>query len=312
MDIIEDEIINNISGFQTFWVEGPKSLANNLTPRVRVGFAPSSIEVKGTFFISPGRIEFIEKYADPILKLTSLGFNVLIIDHRGQGLSDRLSDNPFIGHMDDFNLAVTHFENAIEASKDKIKGPLFLLCHSMGGSIGLGLLIKNQSLFSGAVFSSPMWGLDPIPFAKEIAALGVALGLSEKTAIGVRKVWRPLEFATNDVTHNPKELARTNSLFLKDKRLQIGGASYGWINEAFKFMAGFTKQALSEIKVPILLQIAGEEKVVDTKKHLELKEYFPNIETYVISGAYHEILQETPVRQKEFWDNTEKWLSNIL
>ena len=54
---------------------------------------------KGTVLIFPGRGEFIEKYGAAADLLSKKGYSVMAIDWRGQGLSDRLHKNHFIGHI---------------------------------------------------------------------------------------------------------------------------------------------------------------------------------------------------------------------
>ncbi len=44
---------------------------------------------RGSIIMCPGRTEFIEKYFETTADLIQKGFNVLMVDPRGQGLSDR-------------------------------------------------------------------------------------------------------------------------------------------------------------------------------------------------------------------------------
>lgn len=49
------------------------------------------------------RIESYVKYAELAYDLFHSGFDVLIIDHRGQGRSGRMLSDPHRGHVDNFN-----------------------------------------------------------------------------------------------------------------------------------------------------------------------------------------------------------------
>lgn len=53
--------------------------------------------------ICPGRIESYVKYAELAYDLVHTGFDVLIIDHRGQGLSGRMLSDTHRGHVDNFS-----------------------------------------------------------------------------------------------------------------------------------------------------------------------------------------------------------------
>src|SRR5262245_27217009 len=57
---------------------------------------------RGTVCLFQGRTEFIEKYFETIADLRRRGFAVATLDWRGQGLSQRLVDNPAKGHVRSF------------------------------------------------------------------------------------------------------------------------------------------------------------------------------------------------------------------
>ena len=57
---------------------------------------------QGTAVIFPGRTEFAEKYGRVAGELVARGLSVLVIDWRGQGLSDRHPANAMLGHIEDF------------------------------------------------------------------------------------------------------------------------------------------------------------------------------------------------------------------
>lgn len=58
---------------------------------------------KGSILLFTGRTEYIEKYGRVIQELTSAGYSLATMDWRGQGLSDRLLDDPMIGHVENFS-----------------------------------------------------------------------------------------------------------------------------------------------------------------------------------------------------------------
>ncbi len=53
--------------------------------------------------IVPGRTEGYLKYKELAFDMNNQGFNVFIIDHRGQGLSERILDNPHKGYVEFFD-----------------------------------------------------------------------------------------------------------------------------------------------------------------------------------------------------------------
>ncbi len=59
--------------------------------------------------LSPGRIEAAQKYQEFCFDLYQAGFSVHLIDHRGQGLSDRLNADRYLGDVADFQHYVQDF-----------------------------------------------------------------------------------------------------------------------------------------------------------------------------------------------------------
>ena len=99
----------------------------------------------------------VEKYGPTVSDLTARGFDVAVIDWRGQGLSDRLCDPPLRGDVPDF--ADYHLDvRAYWALALDHTGARHILAHSMGGCIALRALVNGLKARSVA-FSAPMWGL---------------------------------------------------------------------------------------------------------------------------------------------------------
>ncbi|STS87494.1 Lysophospholipase L2 [Klebsiella variicola] len=86
--------------------------------------------------ICPGRIESYVKYAEVAYDLFHSGFDVMIIDHRGQGRSGRLLSDTHRGHVVNFSdyvddLAALWQQQVVPGHWRK----RFILAHSMGGAI---------------------------------------------------------------------------------------------------------------------------------------------------------------------------------
>ena len=58
---------------------------------------------KAQLVVSSGRTETYLLYMEVLYDFVLQGYNVFILDHRGQGLSQRLTDNPQIGHVEHFD-----------------------------------------------------------------------------------------------------------------------------------------------------------------------------------------------------------------
>jgi lysophospholipase len=308
MQLVSDPVVDGIQGLETFRVTGPGDKS------IRVAFAPfKGKKLRGSVIISPGRTEYIEKHATTAVDLIARGFNVLIVDQRGQGWSDRLTPDHMAGHMDSFQDAATHLSLAIEAAGARLKGPHVLLCHSMGGCIGLeAALMEKLPSVVAAAFSAPMWGLVVPAYARLMAKSMTAMGQGGAIAPTTSKVWKPDAFEGNAVTHDAQHFARNNALFLAELELQIGGPTNGWLAGAFATMDSFTSDRLAALKLPILVVSGEAESVVDNSAHVRIAGQLPHAVLRTIPGAKHEMLHELPHLRAQFWTHFDTWLATTL
>lgn len=308
MQLVHDPVVDALKGLETFRVIGPGNKS------IRVAFAPyQGKTLRGSVIISPGRTEYVEKHATTAIDLVARGFNVLIVDQRGQGWSDRLTANHMAGHMDSFEDAATHLSLAIEAASARLKGPHILLCHSMGGCIGLEAALTGKlPTVAAAAFSAPMWGLVVPLYARMMAKLLTALGQGEAIAPTTPKTWKPDVFDGNAVTHDAAHFARNNALFLAEPALQIGGPTNSWLQGAFATMDGFTSDRLATLKLPILVVSGEAESVVDNTAHVRIVGQLPNAILRTIPGSKHEMLHELPHMRAQFWAHFDAWLDATI
>ena len=111
---------------QTFFIKN-----NQVRLRVMLAKAPDK-STRGSIIFSPGRTEFIEKYLETAADFIERGFNVLIVDPRGQGLSDRLLDDKIKSHIEDFGDYVDDLAYAVKELSPSLPQPHVLMGHSMG------------------------------------------------------------------------------------------------------------------------------------------------------------------------------------
>ena len=99
--------------------------------------------------ILPGRAEPAAKYAEIIYDLDQADLNIFILDHQGQGESDRLiSDRQkgFVRDFDDYVRDLDLFMQTIVLPTAE-GSELLLLAHSMGGAIGVRYLSQHPGNF---------------------------------------------------------------------------------------------------------------------------------------------------------------------
>jgi len=102
----------------------------------------------GSIVLFPGRGEGSFEYYETAMDFIDRGYGpIYVIDHRGQGLSPRLLEDPHKGHVADFEHYVDDAQMFVAAVQTDLAqlgaGPnpaMYLTSNSMGGAIGIGLL----------------------------------------------------------------------------------------------------------------------------------------------------------------------------
>lgn len=253
--------------------------------------------------VCPGRIESYVKYAELAYDLFHSGFDVLIIDHRGQGRSGRLLEDTNRGHVVNFSDYVDDLVAFWE--QEVAPGPWrkrYILAHSMGGAIATLFVQRHPHANCDAIaLCAPMFGIIiHLPDWMLRPLLDWAEGyprLSENYAIGTGR-WHALPFALNTLTHSRERYRRNLRFYADEPQLRVGGPTWHWVREGI--LAGEQVLAGAESDTsPMLIIQAEEERVVDNRMH----DRFCDIRAaaghpceggkpLVIKGAYHEILFE--------------------
>lgn len=263
----------------------------------------SRTDARGTVILVPGRTEFIEKYFETAEDFRARGFVVLCIDHRGQGLSDRLTDDPLKSWVRDFDDYVEDLQFVIDSHGDALPRPHIMVGHSMGGCIGLQGLIKGTLDADIAVFNAPMlqvFGLETPPMPEVITVLSW-LGLSQRRLPGQpQKEGVPIPFKGNKLTSDKSRYMRWRAYFDNAPRLRVAGPTYGWIRAAVKSMRYVNRNA-AKLKTPTLIVATSMDPIVvpSIVRDFAVK---AGCDFLMVSGALHETFLEVDEYRKIFFD----------
>ncbi|MCC5988019.1 MAG: alpha/beta hydrolase [Pararhodobacter sp.] len=268
--------------------------------RLRLGFWPGSA---GHVLILPGRTEWIEKYGLVVAELARAGWGALVIDWRGQGLSERLAEDPLLGHVRDFADYQLDLAAAIEAAEELGCGSMPMLCHSMGGCIALRALVDGWQAPAVAM-SAPMLGLPQNAALRAgvaaMARLSRPLGRDTDYVPGTGPDFglRGMSFDLNDITRDAVQFARMQAQLVAEPGLALGGPSLRWTGRALAEMAALRR--LPAPDVPALIGIAGNERIVSNDAIRERLAGWPTAEAAEYPGAEHELMMERPEVRDDF------------
>jgi lysophospholipase len=262
--------------------------------------------VRGTVLLFPGRTEYVEKYAASAVDLEQRGYCTIAIDWRGQGLADRLVQDPMVGHVEKFSDYQRDVAALVSAARElDLPKPYYLIGHSMGGAIGLAALMENLPV-KAAAFSAPMWGIQIAPHIRPLAwTLGhlmPMLGQGDKIPPGttLESYVQTAPFEDNMLTTDQPMFDMMVNQVNKYNALGLGGPSYTWLRESLGETSAMAAKPAPNI--PTLTFLGTNERIVRTKSIHQRMQTWANGTLQMVEGAEHEILMEKPETRKDAFD----------
>lgn len=283
---------------RAFWLQAEDKV------RLRAAHWPADGPV-GTVLLMQGRTEYLEKYARVATDLNSAGYDVLSLDWRGQGLSDRLMDNPRASHVDVFSSYQRDvLELVVAAQSLDLPRPWHLLAHSMGGTIGLAALIDGLPVET-AVFSAPMWGINfpPLggPVARALAWAGRRLGRGQGYVPGSggdRSFILATACDRNLLTTDGIEWGRMVAELSAWPEVILGGVTNDWLFGAVEECARLA--TLPSPALPVLIGLGSREAVVSPGAIRARVAGWGSAELLELDGARHEPMMEREAIRRNF------------
>ena len=161
--------------------------------------------------IAHGAGEHSGRYAHVAQRLVDEGYAVYAIEHRGHGRSQ--GPRALIDRIDN---AVADLDKLVAIAADAHPGaPVFLLGHSMGGTIAVSYALAHQQRLAGLVLSGPLAALEAVPAPMRLTAATLS-ALAPRTpliAIDASLVSRDPavvgDYQSDPLVHHGKLPART-------------------------------------------------------------------------------------------------------
>ncbi|HUF86683.1 MAG TPA: alpha/beta hydrolase [Thermohalobaculum sp.] len=268
---------------------------------------------RGHAIVLQGRTEFLEKYAGPAAGLVARGFAVASLDWRGQGHSDRLVANPLKGHVGRF----TDYHRDLQAllahpEVAGLAGPRLVLAHSMGGTIGLGAVLRGVMRPAALIVLAPMLGIAMSKGQRLLCRLLLPLA----RALGRPDIWPPLAgaaapyvlsgFEGNVLTDDRARFAWMVEALRRDPALGLGMPTLGWFDAALAEADWIARHG--PLEVPGLCLLGSDEAVVGPAA---VRAGAPRLglELVEIAGARHELLISSEPVRRATWEAIDRFLA---
>lgn len=273
--------------------------------QIRVGaWTPDG--ARGTVLMFPGRTEYIEKYGPAASEFAVRGLACIAIDWRGQGLSDRMLDDPLTGHVEsfpDYQKDVAALMRAARALN--LPRPYFLVAHSMGGCIGLRAVMEGLPV-QAAAFTGPMWGIHIAPHmrlpARLLSTFMPKFNQGHRLPYGTTRDPYVLtaDFDDNLLTTDAQMYDMMRDQITAHPDLQLGGPSYVWLREALAETAHLAQRAAPNL--PSITYVGSNERIVDVPRIHARTEGWTGAQLRVVEGGEHEVLMDVPAIRTPIFD----------
>lgn len=266
--------------------------------RLRVAHWPTDGLSKGTVFLFQGRTENIEKYGRTVAALNVVGYAAFAIDWRGQGLSDRLTEDRMTGHVARFSdyqkdvAAMTEAAETLDLPK-----PWYVIGHSLGACIGLRAIIEGFPV-AACAFTAPLWDIN-LSLLQRVGAWPLSWGAQ---VIGKGHVYAPgtrgesyvltTAFEDNRLTHDPDMYQYYINISEALPDQQIGGPSLRWLFQTLKETRALSK--LSSPDIPCITFHGVDDEIVAISAIQDRMARWPRGKLEPVENGRHDVLCEIP------------------
>jgi alpha-beta hydrolase superfamily lysophospholipase len=235
-------------------------------------------------------------YEYSCMRLAKAGFAVACLDRRGSGLNEAArGDTPgFRRLLDD----IAEFMRPLKAQSPSL--PIFLVGISWGGKLALALQRRHPALTDGVALLCP-----------GIVAL-VRPPLKQRLKIIWSRIVSPRRLFPTPL--NDPELFTTNPVrqqFIRDDPLSLHKATARFLIESLR-LDGYLRLNRKAIRLPVLLMLAGQDRIVNNDRVRHYVERLPSTDKEVIEyPEAHHTLEFEPSPDR-FIDDLIRWMERHL
>ncbi len=252
---------------------------------------------RGTLVVTHGLAEHSDCYHPFAKTLQAEGWEVYGWDLPGHGRSS--GKRGYVGSFREYTDSLRQFVELIVKERAQKAAPLVLFGHSLGGLVTTLTILDWQSPpVTALVLSSPAFGIAvPVPMLKDQAARLAYRWFPSLTLHN--------EIKYTDLSRDEKMVRAYGQDVLRHDK--ISPAVYlGLIEGAEK-----VQKRAESLQLPVLLQVAGVDRIVSTRAEQEVFAKFPDKRNVmqIYPESYHEIYNDLD-REQAFSD-LRKFLSRF-
>ncbi len=258
------------------------------------GWLPDE-NVKAVLLVVHGLGEHSGRYMNVVDHFVPLGYAVYGLDHIGHGKSE--GEREFVETFDDYTDTLTIFYDMVAEWQHNI--PIFLLGHSMGGTIASCYLLDHQEDFKGAVISAPLVKIGESVSQATITIAKILSKLAPKMGVQALDV--------NAISRDPEVV----DAYVNDPLVFHGKTPARLGAEILSALERISAEA-RKIELPFILVQGGEDQLVDPDGAQMLCDIASSEDKTlkIYEGLYHEVFNE-PERAMVLTD-VENWLEAHL
>lgn len=280
---------------EAYWVNAIDNI------RLRIAVWNNVPHNSGTVFVLPGRGDCAEKFGRAASLFAENDFTTLVIDWRGQGGSQRLVEDPLVGHVEKFSDYQTDIMAVVDAAiRLKLPKPWYLVGHSMGACIGLRAL-KNGLDVNACAFTAPMWNIKISPlqrlFAWPVSWAAKAIGRGHSYVPGNKTSERKsyvlsVAFEDNRLTNDRLMYNYMVNIATNLPDCQTAAPSLGWLYETLKECRSLSK--VSSPDIPCITFCGDNDDLVDMDAAMDRMSSWGKGTFELVNGSKHDLLSEVP------------------
>jgi alpha-beta hydrolase superfamily lysophospholipase len=231
--------------------------------------------VRATVVLVHGASEHSDRYQHVAAGLVTAGYAVYASDHRGHGRSD--GPRAVIDRLDN---AVADVDQLVTMARQEGEAPVFMLGHSMGGTVALAYAVRLQVHLAGVILSGALAALEAAPLHLRLAGRVLSVVAPNLPLI-------PIDASL--VSRDPDVV----KAYVADPLVHHGKLPARTVAELADAIDGFP-DAVGAITIPTLILYGTADRIVPPAGSQMVAERIGSSDTTVKAypDLFHEILNE--------------------